>query len=66
METALVLENYQYALEHHEMEVCIIHSDRGSKYTNYDCKDFSKENGLLQSLNSVGGRCYENAKCWGE
>lgn len=63
METALVLESYQYALEHHEMEGCIVHSDRGSQYTSYDCKDFCKKNGLIQSMNSAGGRCHDNAKC---
>ncbi len=68
METDLVLRSYLYALNHHDMDGCIIHSDRGAQYTSHKCKNFCKENGLIQSMNSAGGRCHDNAKCesmWG-
>lgn len=68
METDLVIGSYQNALENHDLSGCITHSDRGSQYTSYKFKEFCKENDIIQSMNSAGGRCHDNAKCesmWG-
>ena len=41
----------------------IIHSDRGSQYTSQDFRRAVAELGVIQSMNSAGGRCHDNAKC---
>lgn len=41
----------------------IIHSDRGSQYTSHEYRDLIKKIGVIQSMNSAGGRCHDNAKC---
>ncbi len=46
----------------------IIHSDRGSQYTSSEYRKTLKKFGIVQSMNSAGGRCHDNAKCesmWG-
>jgi putative transposase len=46
----------------------IIHSDRGSQYTSYEYRQAIEKYGIIQSMNSAGGRCHDNAKCeslWG-
>ena len=42
---------------------CIIHSDRGSQYTSAEYRDVISKYGILQSMNSDGGRCHDNARC---
>ncbi len=59
----MVIRSYQHALEQHDLEGCLTHSDRGSQYTSHKFKDFCKKNGMIQSMNSAGGRCHDNAKC---
>lgn len=42
---------------------CIIHSDRGSQYTSTEYRTAIKKYGIIQSMNSAGGRCHDNARC---
>ena len=41
----------------------ILHSDRGSQYTSEKYRLAITESGLVQSMNSAGGRCHDNARC---
>lgn len=49
--------------KHPELRGAIIHSDRGSQYTSYDYRVAMKRHGFIQSMNSDGGRCHDNARC---
>ena len=54
--------------KHPELYGAIIHSDRGSQYTSNDYRAAMKRHGFIQSMNSDGGRCHDNARCesmWG-
>lgn len=42
---------------------CIIHSDRGSQYTSTEYRAVIQKYGIIQSMNSAGGRCHDNAGC---
>ena len=42
---------------------CIIHSDRGSQYTSTEYLEIIKQYRIIQSMNSAGGRCHDNARC---
>ena len=51
-----------------DIKGCIIHSDRGSQYTSEEYQAAVKKYGIIQSMNSAGGRCHDNARCesmWG-
>ena len=41
----------------------IIHSDRGSQYTSASYRAELNRYGIVQSMNSDGGRCHDNARC---
>jgi len=41
----------------------IIHSDRGSQYTSAAYRAELDHCGIVQSMNSDGGRCHDNARC---
>jgi len=41
----------------------VIHSDRGSQYTSKLYRNTIQKYGIVQSMNSAGGRCHDNAKC---
>ena len=41
----------------------IIHSDRGSQYASDLYRKAIKKYGVIQSMNSFGGRCHDNSKC---
>ena len=41
----------------------VIHSDRGTQYTSETCRRAAAKYGILQSMNSAGGRCHDNARC---
>ena len=46
----------------------LIHSDRGSQFTSTEYRQAIEKYGIIQSMNSAGGRCHDNAKCeslWG-
>ena len=46
-----------------ELRGCIIHSDRGSQYTSEIYRNAISKYGIIQSMNSAGGRCHDNARC---
>ena len=41
----------------------IIHSDRGTQYTSETYRRAVAKYGIIQSMNSAGGRCHDNARC---
>ena len=41
----------------------ILHSDRGSQYTSACYRAELARTGIIQSMNSDGGRCHDNARC---
>lgn len=45
------------------MKGCICHSDRGAQYTSQLYREKIEEIGIIQSMNSDGGRCHDNARC---
>ena len=49
----------------HYPKICgaIIHSDRGSQYTSAVYRTAIQKYGIVQSMNSAGGRCHDNARC---
>jgi transposase InsO family protein len=48
---------------HPDLRGAIIHSDRGSQYTSEEYRRAVSKYGIIQSMNSAGGRCHDNAKC---
>ena len=46
-------------------DICgaIVHSDRGSQYTSAAYRTAIQKYGIVQSMNSAGGRCHDNARC---
>lgn len=48
---------------HPEFKGAIIHSDRGSQYTSVLYRSTLSACRLIQSMNSAGGRCHDNARC---
>lgn len=46
-----------------ELKGAILHSDRGSQYTSEKYRKAIGKYGLVQSMNSAGGRCHDNARC---
>ena len=46
-----------------QMRGAIIHSDRGSQYTSQLYRDELRKQGMIQSMNSAGGHCHDNARC---
>lgn len=64
MKAELCKKTLKYAAGHHpEMRGAIIHSDRGTQYTSDEYREAIKEYGFVQSMNSAGGRCHDNARC---
>ena len=55
------LENAKKAYP--DINGCIIHSDRGSQYTSEEYRKTVQRCGIIQSMNSAGGRCHDNARC---
>lgn len=54
---ALTVENA--CKSHSEMRGAILHSDRGSQYTSEKFRAALANFGIVQSMNSAGGRCHE-------
>ena len=46
-----------------DIKGAIIHSDRGTQYTSELYRAAVKKYGIIQSMNSAGGRCHDNARC---
>ena len=63
MKTPLVEQSLQSAHNIHNIRGAIFHTDRGSQYTSADFRALLHRNGVIQSMNSDGGRCHDNAKC---
>ena len=55
------LENTYKA--HPGIRGCIVHSDRGTQYTSELYRNAIRKYGIVQSMNSAGGRCHDNARC---
>ncbi|MCM1508937.1 MAG: DDE-type integrase/transposase/recombinase, partial [Ruminococcus flavefaciens] len=64
MKADLCVQTVSNALKLHlELTGAIIHSDRGSQYTNSEYRRKIAKYGLKQSMNRAGGRCHDNAHC---
>ena len=46
-----------------EIRGAILHSDCGTQYTSELYRTTLAKYGIVQSMNSAGGRCHDNAKC---
>lgn len=46
-----------------EIRASILYSDRGTQYTSELYRTTLAKYGIVQSMNSAGGRCHDNAKC---
>ena len=51
------------SLRYPEIRGAIVHSDRGSQYTSSAYRAAIQKYGIVQSMNSAGGRCHDNARC---
>lgn len=64
MRAGLCVATLQSAVKSHPgLLGAIIHSDRGSQYTSGEYRIEVSKFGIIQSMNSAGGRCHDNAKC---
>ena len=64
MKAALCERTLENAVRSHPaLRGAIIHSDRGSQYTSETYRAAAARHGILQSMNSAGGRCHDNARC---
>ena len=50
-------------IAHPDLKGAIVHSDRGSQYTSATYREEIRKSGIIQSMNSDGGRCHDNARC---
>lgn len=46
-----------------DLKGAIVHSDRGTQYTSESYRKAITKYGIIQSMNSDGGRCHDNARC---
>ena len=46
-----------------ELRGAVLHSDRESQYTSEKYRNTITKYGFVQSMNSAGGRCHDNARC---
>ena len=64
MRAELCCETLNHAnLRFPEIRGAIVHSDRGSQYTSAAYRAAMQKYGIVQSMNSAGGRCHDNARC---
>lgn len=64
MKAELCVETVKNAVKSNpELRGAILHSDRGSQYTSEKYRETLKHVGMVQSMNSTGGRCHDNARC---
>lgn len=63
MKTPLVIQSLESARNLHSITGAVFHTDRGSQYTSVEFRDCLRSFGVIQSMNSDGGRCHDNAKC---
>ena len=50
-------------LAYPDLRGAIVHSDRGTQYTSEAYRKALAKYGIIQSTNSAGGRCHDNARC---
>jgi transposase InsO family protein len=66
MRTPLVIDSLKMAVSNikqsNDDNYPIFHTDRGSQYTSYDFREFSKGK-IIQSMSYAGSGCHGNAKC---
>lgn len=46
-----------------DLKGAVVHSDRGAQYTSELYRNALAKYGIIQSMNSAGGRCHDNARC---
>lgn len=64
MRAELCIETVKNAVRGYpDLKGAILHSDRGSQYTSEGYREELKRAGFVQSMNSAGGRCHDNARC---
>jgi transposase InsO family protein len=63
MKTPLVVQSLVSAHNLYGISGAVFHTDRGSQYTSADFRVSLQNIGVVQSMNSDGGRCHDNAKC---
>ena len=63
MRAQLCVRTLRQAMGLYNAKGVILHSDRGSQYTSEEFRVCVKDLGVVQSMNSAGGRCHDNAKC---
>lgn len=64
MKTELCIETVKNAvMSYPDLRGAILHSDRGSQYTSENYREALKRARFVQSMNSDGGRCHDNARC---
>lgn len=64
MKAELCAETVRNAVKSHsDLVGAVLHSDRGSQYTSEKYRCTLDKYGLIQSMNSTGGRCHDNARC---
>ena len=64
MKAGLCVQTVENACRAHPaLRGAILHSDRGSQYTSEAYRKALARHGLIQSMNSDGGRCHDNARC---
>lgn len=64
MKAPLCVETLDNAITAYpDLKGAIIHSDRGTQYTSELYRNKLNKCGIIQSMNSDGGRCHDNARC---
>ena len=64
MKAPLCVDTLKCAAEAYpDFRGAILHSDRGTQYTSELYRGAIQRYGIVQSMNSDGGRCHDNARC---
>ena len=64
MKAPLCVETLDNAIKAYpQLKGAIVHSDRGTQYTSEAYRKAISKYGIIQSMNSDGGRCHDNARC---
>jgi len=63
MRAELCVETIEAAAKSHDIRGILAHSDRGSQYTSRQYRKTLSKYKIIQSMNSAGGRCHDNARC---
>lgn len=64
MKALLCVQTLQNAIKAYpELKGCTLYSDRGTHYTSELYRKELSKDGIIQSMNSDGGRCHDNARC---